>query len=187
MRRTRSGLPDGPRHHGQHRHGGLHRPQAALGAQARTGDLRAHPQGAAAQGFRPAEADRRPCIGHVGCFRHLLARCRPSRLVRRLAGRHRARPVAHAPACGRYGADRPVARGALPSAGAWRGVPWWPAGPATTRPRPAASGPSRRAPRSCRSALRACCSSPMPDSRPTRQARCTPSAMPSRTPGTRWA
>ena len=47
-------------------------------------------------------------------------------------------------------------------------------------------GPARRRP-SSRSARRACCSPPTAPICPIRKARCTPSATPCRTPGTRWA
>jgi xylulokinase len=73
-----------------------------------------------------------------------------------------------------------------PTAGGSRDRSWWRAAPATTRRRPAGSGWCGRARPSSRSAPRGCSSSRTPGSRRTRQARCTPSATRSRTPGTRW-
>ena len=98
--------PDLPQDHRQHRLPGLHRAEAGLGRQARAGHLRQGRQGAAAQGLRAAEADRRPCLRHVGFRRDILARRRQARLERRAARGHEAVAVADAEALRRFGADR---------------------------------------------------------------------------------
>ena len=74
----------------------------------------------------------------------------------------------------------------LAGAGGSKGRSWWPAAPGTTPRRPAGSGWCGPAPPSSRSAPPACSSSRTPASRRTLLARCTPSATPSPTPGTRW-
>ena len=68
--------------HRQHRHAWLHGAQAAVGAQARATDLRAHGQGAAAQGLPALAPGRRVRGRHVRRLGHAVAGRRRAPLVR---------------------------------------------------------------------------------------------------------
>ena len=109
------------RDHRQHRDAGLHRAEAAVGAQPRAGGLRATSR----KVLLPKDYVRLPLtgetVGHVGCGRHALARRRQRALVATtmLAATGLDRD-ADAAARRRQPADRRAARRARRSAGAWR-------------------------------------------------------------------
>ena len=63
-------------------------------------------QGSLAEGLSAALADRRICVGNVGCGGHFLAGCRQAGLGCVAAGGDRAEPFAHAVAGGRHGSQR---------------------------------------------------------------------------------
>ena len=70
-------------HHRQHRHAGLHRAQAAVGATHEPAGVRPGAHGAAAQGLDPLSHDRRDDRGDVGRLRHAVAGRRRAGLVGR--------------------------------------------------------------------------------------------------------
>ena len=78
---------------------GVHRPEVAVAAQPRAGDVRAHPPRAAAQGLRPAAAHRRARHRRRGCIGDAAVRRSRAALERRGAG-------GPGPAC-RLAAPRP--------------------------------------------------------------------------------
>ena len=149
--------------------------------------LPAHRHRAPAEGLRPLAPDRPPRLGDVGRGRHLLARRRRARLVRRPPRRDRPHPRPHAaPRRGQRRLGRPPAR----------------ARRALGRRRPGRR--RRRRGRQRRGRLRRRRGAPRQRlrldrhlgralrlERPLlaqhRRAPCTPSATPSPTPGTRWA
>ena len=151
VRRAGARLAGAAPGHRQHRHARLHRAQAAVGAQARAGDLRAHGQGAAAQGLRALAADRRVRRGHVRRVGHAVARRRRAPLVRSRARRLRHAPGPDAAPRRRQRAGRPAARPNWPRAGASAARRSSPAAPATTPPARWASARCTRATPSSRS------------------------------------
>ena len=166
----------------------LHRAEGPLAARARAGRVRAHRQGAAAQGPRAAVADRRARVGDVGRVRHRLARRRRARLG---AGARRGdRADDGADAVARRG-HRGVRHAAPGDRGALR------AGRVGRRRRRRRRqrrlglrhghvvAPGARP--SCRSAPPGCCSRRTGASCPSPRARCTRSATRCPAPGTRWA
>ncbi len=134
-------------------------------------------QGAAAQGFRPPAPDRRyvsDMSDAAGTYWLDVGKRDWSDALLAATGLDRSHMPRLAEGTEATGRLLPDPRGAL---GHGRRRPWWRAAPATMPPRPAASGRSRPARPSCRSAPRACCSCRTSASRPTRKAPCTRSAM----------